>query len=56
MRLVKGIYLEPEDIAYQGMPEINANFLRLLEQLVDLGSYVGIATPRPRAGRGRARR
>jgi proline dehydrogenase len=44
VRLVKGIYLEAEDIAYQHMAEINANFLRLLEQLVDQGSYVGIAT------------
>jgi proline dehydrogenase len=44
VRLVKGIYLEAEDIAYQDMPEINANYLRLLEQLVELGSYVAIAT------------
>jgi proline dehydrogenase len=44
VRLVKGIYLEAEDIAYQHMAEINANFLRLLEQLVDQGSYIGIAT------------
>jgi proline dehydrogenase len=44
VRLVKGIYLEAEDIAYQHMPEINANYLRLLEQLVEQGCYVGIAT------------
>ncbi len=44
VRLVKGIYVEPPDIAFQGMPEINASFLRLLEQLIDQGSYVGIAT------------
>ena len=44
VRLVKGIYLEADDIAYQHMPEINANYLRLFEQLVELGSYVGIAT------------
>jgi proline dehydrogenase len=44
VRLVKGIYLEPEDIAYQHMPEINANYLRLLEQIVDGGSYIAIAT------------
>jgi proline dehydrogenase len=44
VRLVKGIYIEPEEIAFQGMPEINASYLRLLEQLVDQGSYVGIAT------------
>jgi proline dehydrogenase len=44
VRLVKGIYLEAEDIAYQHMSEINANYLRLLEQLVDQGSYAAIAT------------
>ncbi|HEY3764805.1 MAG TPA: proline dehydrogenase family protein [Gaiellales bacterium] len=44
VRLVKGIYIEPEEIAYQQMPEVNANYLRLLEQLFDQGSYVGIAT------------
>ncbi len=44
VRLVKGIYLEPEDVAYQTMPEINASYLRLLEQLVEGGSYVAIAT------------
>jgi proline dehydrogenase len=47
VRLVKGIYLEPEDIAYQAMPEINASYLRLLEQLVEQGSYVAIATHDP---------
>jgi proline dehydrogenase len=44
VRLVKGIYLEPADIAYQGMSEINASYMRLLDQLLDGGSYVGIAT------------
>ncbi len=44
VRLVKGIYLEPEEIAYQTMPEINASYLRLLEQLVEQGSHVAIAT------------
>ena len=44
VRLVKGIYIEPPDVAFQTMPEINASYLRLLEQLVDQGSYVAIAT------------
>jgi proline dehydrogenase len=44
VRLVKGIYLEPPDVAFQDMPAINASFVRLLEQLIDQGSYVGIAT------------
>ena len=47
VRLVKGIYLEPEDVAYQAMPEINASYLRLLEQLVEQGSHVAIATHDP---------
>ena len=44
VRLVKGIYVEPPDVAFQGMAEVNASYLRLLEQLFDQGSYVGIAT------------
>jgi proline dehydrogenase len=44
VRLVKGIYLEPEEVAFQAVPEVNASYLRLLEQLFDQGSYVGIAT------------
>ncbi len=44
VRLVKGIYVEPEEIAFKRMPEINANFMLLLEQLIDQGSYVAIAT------------
>ena len=47
VRLVKGIYLEPEGVAYQAMPEINASYMRLLEQLVEQGSYVAIATHDP---------
>jgi proline dehydrogenase len=47
VRLVKGIYLEPDDVAYQAMPEINASYMRLLEQLVEQGSYVAIATHDP---------
>jgi proline dehydrogenase len=47
VRLVKGIYLEPENVAYQAMPEINASYMRLLEQLVEQGSYVAIATHDP---------
>jgi proline dehydrogenase len=44
VRLVKGIYIEPPEVAFQGMTEVNASYLRLLEQLFDQGSYVGIAT------------
>jgi proline dehydrogenase len=44
VRLVKGIYVEPAEVAFQDPAEVNASFLRLLEQLFDQGSYVGIAT------------
>jgi proline dehydrogenase len=44
VRLVKGIYVEPPDIAFQDPAEVNASYLRLLEQLIDQGSYVAIAT------------
>jgi proline dehydrogenase len=44
VRLCKGIYLEPEEIAYQEFEAVRANFARALEALVDAGCYVGIAT------------
>jgi proline dehydrogenase len=44
VRLCKGIYLEPPEVAYQDFEEVRANFVRALEALLDVGSYVGIAT------------
>ena len=44
VRLCKGIYLEPPELAYQGYEEVRANFVRALEALLDGDSYVGIAT------------
>ena len=44
VRLCKGIYLEPEEIAYQGFDEVRENFVRALAALLQGGSYVGIAT------------
>jgi proline dehydrogenase len=43
-RVCKGVYLEPDSIAYRDMPDINRNFGRILEQLMKNGSFVGIAT------------
>lgn len=43
-RLCKGVYVEPESIAYQDMSEINRNYLLVLERLLRSGVYVGIAT------------
>jgi proline dehydrogenase len=44
VRLCKGIYVEPEAIAYQGFDEVRENFVRALDVLLEVGSYVGIAT------------
>ena len=43
-RLCKGIYVEPAAIAFQGKEEVRNNFMRLLQLMLDQGSYVGIAT------------
>jgi proline dehydrogenase len=44
VRLCKGIYVEPPELAYQGYDEVRDNFVRALEALLDAGCYVGIAT------------
>src|SRR5207247_9470582 len=44
VRICKGIYVEPLELAYQGYGEVRANFIRALEALLDADCYVGIAT------------
>ncbi len=44
VRLCKGIYVEPVEIAYREFDAVRANFVRCLEALVAQGSYVAIAT------------
>lgn len=44
VRLCKGIYIEPQEIAYKGREEVQENYKRLLVQLFDNKMYVGIAT------------
>jgi proline dehydrogenase len=44
VRVCKGIYIEPEEIAFKERDLVNRNFARLLEALFDRGDYVGIAT------------
>src|SRR5436305_9545679 len=45
VRLCKGIYVEPEEIAFQGYEEVRANFLHALEALAIVdGAHVAIAT------------
>ena len=43
-RLCKGIYVEPENIAYKKYEEINQHFLEDLELMFQNGIYPGIAT------------
>ena len=43
-RLCKGIYVEPEAIAYKKYQEINAHYLEDLEFMFQQGMYPGIAT------------
>ena len=44
VRLCKGIYLEPPEIAYQEFEKVRESFVRSLEALLEAGAYVGIAT------------
>ncbi len=44
VRLCKGIYLEPREIAYVDPEIIRSNFVQALETLLERGAYVGIAT------------
>ena len=44
VRLCKGIYVEPPEIAYQGFEEIRENYVRSLRELLAAGCYVGMAT------------
>jgi proline dehydrogenase len=44
VRLCKGIYVEPLQIAYHDFDQIRAGFFRALSALLANGSYVGIAT------------
>jgi proline dehydrogenase len=44
VRLCKGIYVEPPSIAFRDFEAVRANYVKLLEELLDAGAYVGIAT------------
>ncbi|MCI0342327.1 MAG: proline dehydrogenase family protein [Planctomycetales bacterium] len=44
VRLCKGIYVEPHEVAYTDGELINRNYAVLLEELLASGSHVGIAT------------
>ena len=44
VRICKGIYIEPEAIAFQGRDEVRRNYLDLIEAMLQRPSFVGIAT------------
>jgi len=44
VRLCKGAYKEPEDIAFQKKSEVDASYIRLMKVLMKSGVYHGLAT------------
>ena len=44
IRLCKGAYQEPAEVAFQKKSEVDANYLRLMRMLLTSGVYHGIAT------------
>ncbi|HEX9160395.1 MAG TPA: proline dehydrogenase family protein [Thermoanaerobaculia bacterium] len=48
VRLCKGAYKEPAEIAFQEKEEVDANFVTLMEILLKSGTYHGIATHDPK--------
>ena len=44
IRLCKGAYKEPEDIAFQKKAEVDANYVKLMKTLMKSGIYHGLAT------------
>jgi proline dehydrogenase len=47
VRLVKGAYKEPKNVAYQTKSEVDAAFVRIMHLLLDGGTYPAIATHDP---------
>ncbi len=44
VRLCKGIYVEPPELAFRDFEAVRASYVRALDTLLDGGCYVGIAT------------
>ena len=44
VRLCKGAYLEPPDVAFPAKADVDRSYVRLLEKLLTSGNYPGIAT------------
>jgi proline dehydrogenase len=47
VRLVKGAYKEPREVAYQTKAEVDAAFIRIMRVLLAEGTYPAIATHDP---------
>ena len=47
VRLVKGAYKEPREVAWQQKPEVDAAFLRMMRRMLDAGVFPAIATHDP---------
>lgn len=47
LRLVKGAYKEPPEVAYPNKPDVDENFKRLISTHLKNGSYTAIATHDP---------
>jgi len=48
IRLCKGAYKEPPEIAFQAKADVDANFVKLIKILLKIGVYHGIATHDPK--------
>ena len=48
IRLCKGAYKEPAEIAFQAKADVDANFVKLMRILLESGTYHGIATHDPK--------
>jgi proline dehydrogenase len=44
VRVCKGIYVEPPDVAFQEFETVRLNFAEAVSALIDLGAYVAVAT------------
>jgi len=44
VRLCKGAYKEPEDVAFPDKKDVDANYITCMERLLERGNYPGIAT------------
>jgi len=44
VRLCKGAYQEPSDVAFPNKPDVDRNYVRLMTRLLDTGTYPAIAS------------